>query len=182
MKQRFSLRMLMAALTLSLGVVASSQAMPPGDAPHGRGMQGHHAMFQGKGMARLHDELKLDAKQEASWKDNEKFTQEQRAAGRERFQKHHAEIKAMLDQPGADLRAVTKRMDDLRAEGMKQREAARERWLAFYDSLNAEQKEKARLFFKSKMERGGRMGHHGSERHGRGPAGRDVSAQPAVIN
>ena len=95
------------------------------------------------------------------------------------------ELKAMLDQPGADLRAVAKRMDDLRADGMKQREAVRERWLAFYDSLNGEQKEKARLFFKSGMERMERMGDRAKEHRGRGPAARDLpanSATPAAKN
>lgn len=48
---------------------------------------------------------------------------------RERFRKHHEEIKAQLDQPGADLRAVAKRMDELKADGQKQANAVRERWL-----------------------------------------------------
>ena len=184
MNQRLTLRTLLATLSLSLGLAVTAQAMPRGD-HHGMGMQAQHAMFQGRAMSRLHDELKLDAKQEAQWKATEQFVQEQHTAGRERFQKNHAELKAMLDQPGADLRAVAKRMDDLRADGMKQREAVRERWLAFYDSLNGEQKEKARLFFKSGMERMERMGDRAKERRGRGPAARDLpanSATPAAKN
>jgi hypothetical protein len=43
-------------------------------------------------------------------------------------------------------------MYELREAGRKQREAGRDRWLAVYDSLDAAQKEKARLFFKSKLE------------------------------
>jgi uncharacterized membrane protein len=74
---------------------------------------------------------------------------------------------ATLSQPGADLRAVLKQMDEAREAGRKQREAGRERWLAVYDSLNPDQKEKARLFFKSMIER---MEH----RHaGRGGPGRN---------
>ena len=71
-------------------------------------------------------------------------------------------------------RAVLKRMDDFRADAQKQREAGRDRWLAVYDSLNAEQKEKARVFFVDKMERTGKMGgrddrgHHGHRDSGRG--------------
>lgn len=173
MKKPITPRLLVAALTLSLGLAANSFAMPRGEyhghhGGPGMGMPGHHQMIHGRAMTRLHDELKLDAKQEALWKDAEKSAQEQRDAMRERFAKDHAEIKAQLDQSGADLRAIAKRMDDLRAEHMKQRDAVRERWFAVYDSLNAEQKEKARVFFKNGMERMERMGERAKERQGRG--------------
>jgi len=184
MKKLITPRLLVAALTLSLGLAANSFAMPRGEyhgyqGGPGMGMPGHHAMVHGRAMTRLHDDLKLDAKQEALWKDAEKFAQEHRDKMRERFGKDHAEIKAMLDQPGADLRAVTKRMDDLRAEGMKQRDTVRDRWLAVYDSLNAEQKEKARVFFKTGMER---MGDKAKERGGRGQPRRDLPTNPAPKN
>jgi len=138
---------------------------------HGMGMGGmgmHQPMFHGRGMMRLHDELKLDAQQEALWKDAEASAREHHDAMRARMAKDHAEIKAMLDQPGTDLRAVAKRMDELRAEGLKQRDAVRERWFAVYDSLGAGQKEKARLFFKDGMERMERMAERARERPGRG--------------
>lgn len=154
MKKLITPRLLVAALTLSLGLAASSYAMPRGDFhSQGMGMPGHHAMVHGRAMTRLHDELKLDEKQDALWKEADKFAQDTKAGARDSFQKRHEEIKTLLDQPGADLRAVSKRMDDLRADGMKQRDAVRERWLAVYDSLNPEQKEKARVFFKTGMER-----------------------------
>jgi hypothetical protein len=154
MKKLISPHLLVAALTLSLGLAANSYAMPRGG-HHGpdMGMPGQHAMYHDRAMSRLHDELKLDEKQDALWKDADKFAQDTKAGARDSFQKRHDEIKGMLDQPGADLRALSKRMDDLRADGMKQRDAVRERWLAVYDSLNPEQKEKARLFFKTGMER-----------------------------
>lgn len=182
MKKLITPRLLVAALTLSLGLAANSYAMPRGDFHgHGMGMPGHHAMVPGRAMNRLHDELKLDAKQEALWQETDKFAQDHRNAMRERFSKERAEIKAMLDQPGADLRAITKRMDDLRAESMKERDAVRDRWFAVYDSLNAEQKDKARVFFKTGMERMERMGQRAKDRGGRGPA-RDLPANPAAKN
>lgn len=177
MKKTTTPRLLVAALTLSLGIAANSYAMPRGDF-HGMGMPGHHAMVPGRAMTRLHDELKLDQKQEALWKDAEKFAQEHRDTMRERFRKDHAEIKAQLDQPGADLRAISKRMDEARAEHMKQRDAVRDHWLAVYDSLNAEQKEKARVFFKNGMER---MERHGKEHGGRGQW-HNAPANPAQKN
>jgi Spy/CpxP family protein refolding chaperone len=121
-------------------------------------------MFHLRGLARLRDELKLDAQQEALWKETRDFVREQRDAMRERSRREYAETRTLLDQPGADLRAVVKRMDELRSESLKQHEAVRERCLAVYDSLSAEQKEKVRLFFKAGMERGGKDG----KRPGRG--------------
>ncbi len=180
MKKLYSPRILVAAMALSLGLAASSYAMPRGEhrAP-GMGMPGHHAMYPDRAMNRLHDELKLDAKQDAQWKEAEKFAREHRDTMRERFRKHHEEIKSMLDQPGADLRAVATRMDDFKAEGLKERDAVRERWLAVYDTLNPEQKEKARLFFKSGAERMERMGKTSKERSGRGQPPRDNLSSPA---
>ena len=150
---------LAASLALALGLSANAFAEPPRGEPGGPGGPGfhrhggHHPGFGFGGMARLHDELKLDAKQEALWQDADKFAKDSFSGGRERFQKHHEEIAAALNQPGADLRAIVKRMDEFRAEGQKQRDAVRDRWLSVYDALNADQKEKARLFFKTRADR-----------------------------
>ena len=173
MKELYSPRLFLAAAALSFGLAANAHAMPRGEQPGpGIGMPGHHAMMHDRVMNRLHDELKLDATQEAQWKEAEKFSRDHRTTMRERFQKERAEIKAMLDQPGADLRAISKRMDDLKAEGMKERDAVRERWLAVYDTLNPEQKEKARLFFKAgaeRMEKMGKKPRDGEGRRGQAP-------------
>lgn len=183
MKKLLSPRLVVAALALSLGLAANTFAVPRGEpSGPGMGMPGHHAMLPGRAMTRLHDELKLDEKQEALWKDADRFAREHHDAMRERFQKDHAEIKAMLDQPGADLRAVAKRMDDLRAEGMKQRDAVRDRWLTVYDSLNPEQKEKARMFFKTGIDRFERMGRRAPGRDWHGRPARDLPANPAPKN
>ncbi|MFB0936938.1 MAG: periplasmic heavy metal sensor [Propionivibrio sp.] len=177
MKQLLSPRILVAAAAFSLGLAANSYAMPRGEHPGpGMGMPGHYAIVHDRAMNRLHGELNLDAKQEALWQEAEKFSQDHRDTMRERFRKERAEIKAMLDQPGADLRAIAKRTDDLRAEGIKERNAVRERWLAVYDTLNPEQKEKARLFFKAGAERFERMGQKAK---GRGQPPRDTPANPA---
>ena len=189
MEKLFSPRLLVAALTLSLGLAASSYAMPRGEnrGPD-MGRPGHHMMMHdGKGFARLHDDLKLDAKQEALWQDADKFSKENFDGRRDQFRKHHEEMQAMLAKPNADLRAIAKRMDDFKAENQKLHSAVRDRWLNVYDSLNAEQKEKARVFFKDNMERrqemGDRRGHHGKDRPGRGQAPQDKPANaPAPKN
>jgi uncharacterized membrane protein len=125
-------------------------------------------MFHQRGMARLHDELKLDAQQEALWKEAQSFAREHHEAMSARWHKDQTEIKALLDQPDSDLRAVAKRMDELRAEGIQQRDVVRDRWFVVYDSLSAGQKEKARLFFKDGMERMGHAAEQARERPGRG--------------
>jgi Spy/CpxP family protein refolding chaperone len=155
MNFRISARTLVIASALTLGAAATAFAVAPPDGQrcgHGRGMaQGmQHGM---KEMSRLHGELKLDAKQEALWQDAEKAARDNMGGMRGQMHKQREAALATLSQPGADLRAVMKQMDDARDAGRKQHEANRDRWLTVYDSLNAEQKEKARLFFKSKLER-----------------------------
>ncbi|MDR0576986.1 MAG: periplasmic heavy metal sensor [Candidatus Accumulibacter sp.] len=177
------------ALTLSLGFAAgSSFAAPPYGGHYGghRGMDAsgsppHHAapMFHQRALIRLHDELKLDTQQEALWKETVDFAREHRGAMRERFGKERAEIRALLDQPGVDLRAVARRVDELRVDGQKQREAVRDRWFAVYDSLDAEQKEKARAFFRDGMERMERFAAKAGERPGRGHPWRGPRQAPA---
>ncbi|WP_153110455.1 Spy/CpxP family protein refolding chaperone [Propionivibrio limicola] len=175
MKQRFSPRLLVAALAMSLGLAANSFAGPRGGSGGeavgpGFDRPGHHQMFLGgKGMQRLHDDLKLDARQETLWKAAESFAKETHDGMRERFRKHHEEMKALIDKPNADLRALAKRADDFRAEGQKLRDTVRDRWLAVYDSLNPEQKEKARQFLKAGFDRMERKGgrHDRDDRRGR---------------
>jgi len=165
---KFSPRIIVAAVALSLGLAASAFAVSQRGGEHcgpGAGMHGQRMAHGMKEMSRLHDELKLDARQEALWKVAEQAGKDNMAGMRERFGKQREENLSLLKQPGADLRAVLKRMDELKAEGQKHREASREQWLTVYDSLNAEQKEKARLFFLSKLER---MGHGGPRGPGRG--------------
>ena len=171
MKTKLSPKLFLATSAIALGIATSALAMPSGgNGQDDGGRSGQHMMFDMKGMTRLHDDLKLDAKQEAAWQQADKASKDAKTGMRDRMTKHHEEIKTMIDKPGADLRDVTKRMDDFRAEGQKLHQASRDRWLAVYDTLNAEQKEKVRVFFKSMSEHKGKMGRHGGrgDRDGRG--------------
>jgi Spy/CpxP family protein refolding chaperone len=183
MKRFITPRALAAILVLSLGFAAGgSFAGPWHGNRHGKWFGGGcgggaHAydvapMFHGRAFAYLRNELKLDARQEALWKAAAVFAYEQRDARYVRMARERDEIDALLEQPGGDLRAVTKRMDALRAENLKLRDAARERWFAVYDALDAEQKEKVRLFFKDGAERRGRFDEGTRGRPGRGHSGR----------
>ncbi len=179
----------LAALALSLGLSTAVFAGPPCGQGEARCDGGpgfhhrydgprHHGMGLGAGLnfgfsQRLHDELKLDAKQEALWQEALKFSRESFDGGRERFRKHHEEIAAMLNQPDADLRVIAKRMDDLRAEGRKQHEVVRERWLSVYDALSPGQKEKVRLFLKERSDRHGSDCDRPGRRGGGKPGGKN---------
>jgi len=161
MKSKFSPRILVTALVLALGVGGAAFAMSPERCGPPGGRMEQRMQYHQKEMSRLHDDLKLDAKQEAPWQDAEQFSKSGMREMREQMRKHHEEVLASVSQPGADLRAVVKQMDELKDAGRKQHEASRDRWLAVYDSLDAAQKEKARLFIKSKLEhlpQGGRFG------------------------
>lgn len=147
------------AVTLALGLASSPQAAereaPPASAgrpatpPAAHGPFGHSL----KDLARLHDELKLDERQETLWRAAESAAKESFSGLREAMRKDHAEITALLDQPGADLRAVEQRMTEFREAGRKRQEVVRDRWLAVYDALDPAQKEKARLFVKRQFDR-----------------------------
>lgn len=153
MKSKFSPRILVAALVLALGAGGAAFAMNPehcGGAAGGR--MEHRMAYHMKEMSRLHDDLKLNAKQEALWQDAEQYSKTNMHDMGERMRKQRESALAAVSQPGADLRAILTQMDEAREAGRKQREAGRDRWLAVYDSLDAAQKEKARLFFKSKLE------------------------------
>lgn len=167
MKSKFSPHLLVAALVLALGAGGAAFAMSPERCGAGGGRMQHGMGYHLQDMSRLHGELKLDARQEALWQDAEQFSQTSMRDMREQMRKHREEALAAVSKPGADLRAILKQMDDLRDGGRQQREAGRDRWLAVYDSLDAAQKEKARVFFKGKLERMGQGGRYGP----RGPAG-----------
>lgn len=167
MKPVFSPRALVTALTLALGVAATASAALPDGERCDRGGRMAHGMTGMQGMSRLHGELKLDARQEALWQAAEKGGGEAMDGRRDAMRKQHAATLALLDQPGADLRAVLKQMDEARAEAHKKNEARRDRWLAVYDALDHEQKEKARIFFKKRLEHSGHQAGMGRGRAGR---------------
>lgn len=168
MKSRFTPRLIAAALVLSLGAAGTALAVKPEACGYGGGRMEQHMGRHLQEMSRLHGDLKLDARQEALWQEAEQFTRNGMREMGEQMRRQRAEMLAAVSKPGADLRAVLAQMDDLREAGRKQREAGRERWLTVYDSLDASQKEKARLFIQSRLERMGQGGRFGPG----GPGGR----------
>jgi len=152
MKTKLSPRILVAALVLALGAGGTALAMSPEHCGAAGGRMEQRMGYHLQEMSRLHADLKLDARQEALWQDAEQFSRSSMRDRGDQMRKQRAEILASVSQPGADLRAVVKQMDELKDAGRQQHAASRERWLAVYDSLDAPQKEKARLFIKGKLE------------------------------
>ncbi len=147
------------ALLLAFGAAGPALAAPPercspvGAMEHRMGHMLHE-------LSRLHDELKLNPQQEALWQDARRAAGDGMDEMRAHVRRQREAALNTLNQPNADLRAVIAQLDEAREAGRKQREASREPWLRLYDSLDAAQKEKARLFVKSRMERmdlGGRF-------------------------
>lgn len=148
------IRSLVTALVLSIGAAGAVVAAPGEMGCGAAGWNPEQRMQRGlKDMSRLHDDLKLDARQDALWQDAEKGMRSHMGEMRDQMRKQRDATLATLNQPGSDLRAAIKQMDETREAARKQHEANRERWLTLYDNLNPEQQEKARQFISQKLMR-----------------------------
>lgn len=139
-------------MILALGSAGSAWATSPEHCEPGFAQAEHRMAHTMRHMARLHDELKLDAQQEALWKQAEQASRTSMRELHEKMREQHQRNIAAVSQPGADLRALVKQLDATRDAGLRQRDANRELWLAVYDRLDAAQKEKVRLFLKNTFE------------------------------
>lgn len=133
-----------AAVALGLGLTLSAVAAPR----HGAAEDG---MFHG--LQKLHDGLKLTPEQEAQWQKAQAQMKQNAEAARARHEAMRRDMHAALDQPDVDFRALSEQMDKSRDQDIAARRAAREQWLAFYDSLDAGQKEQVRGFMKERLQR-----------------------------
>jgi Spy/CpxP family protein refolding chaperone len=163
----------LAALLLALGFGIAAHAAPPTpDAPpqdHG----GAFAAHEGKRLDELHQQLALDKNQEAQWQSARQTTERLHREMMEAHRAAHDNLKAALDAPNPDLRALTAQMDKMRDEQMQKHKQAREAWLKFYDSLNSAQKDKARHFLLAQISMMGEFGpgHPGMHRDHGGEGG-----------
>lgn len=122
------------------------------------------------GLIRLKPELKLSAAQEAKWAAAE-------SASKAAFEARGAvqdQLRSSLDaERQKDVMDLAKLDKDLRAaheQGEAAHEAARDKWLAVYDSLSAEQKRLVSDRMKQQLARADeRPGHGAHRKHGRAP-------------
>lgn len=129
------------------GISASSFAMPllqdSGEQP------GERMVRQ---LDQLHGRLKLTEQQESLWqraKTESHNKMKSRQAERKQAVK---EMKEALNDPQVDLRALSGKMDQRHELAAKESKETRELWLAFYDSLDARQREMARGFLLERIE------------------------------
>lgn len=146
----------MIAAALGLGTAFAAAAAPDHPAPmhHGRG----DGMF--RNIAKLHTQLKLNATQEALWQKAEAQMKQNAETARARHQDLRSSMQTALNQPNADLRALSSQMDKARDEDIAAHRALREQWLALYDSLDAGQKEQVRSFLRERMQRAEQFREH----------------------
>ncbi|GAA4327559.1 hypothetical protein GCM10023144_12280 [Pigmentiphaga soli] len=160
----------------------SAAATPPAQTQQhaGRHAMHHHAMkpmhrpgfgpAMGSPLAllpRLEHRLKLTDSQQTLWRAARSQQAEAGKALREQFGKNREELRKQVEAGPLDLRALTTQQEAARNAVRPRLDAARDAWLAAYDSLDAQQKQVVTDAFKRTLEhrRGPRHGErgHGSE-------------------
>jgi len=165
-------RMAKAGLLAAAALLAGSVwAQVPGG-PRGEGPEGMGPM---RGFERLHNQLKLDPKQEELWQKARGLQREAFRSMRAKAEETRAKLRVEIDKAGVDLKQFAqlgdKLRDEMRAQAEATRKPARAAWFAVYDALNPGQKEQVRVAIRDGMDRGARTrrfhrGGPGGERFG----------------
>lgn len=127
---------------------------------HGAHRHGWPVEMMMSHLEKLHDGLQLNVNQEVLWKQATTQTRSIASQAMEQHGQMREAFKAALDTPNVDLRLLTEKADRMRADADATRREVRDLWLAVYDSLDAAQKEKVRVFMKDRAERFGRFRAH----------------------
>ena len=168
-------RMAKAGLLAAAALLAGSAwAQVPGG-PRGEGPEG---MGPIRGFERLHNQLKLDPKQEELWQKARSVQREAFRSMRAKAEETRAKLRVEIDKAGVDLKQFAQLADRLRAQTRQEMEAAqkqaRSAWFAVYDALNPGQKEQVRVAIRDGMDRGARMRRfHRGERFGEQHGGQE---------
>ncbi len=105
------------------------------DRPHRRHGEGHDAL-----LAKIHPLLKLTPEQEQHWQTLEKEAKATREEKRQQREEHGALFKKFLSEESADPAALLAEHDKKMDARMATHRRVRDRWVAFYNGLTAEQK------------------------------------------
>lgn len=149
----------------ALFAVAGWAQVPGGPrGPEGTGPEGFGPM---RGFERLHKELNLNPQQEELWKKAQTAQRDAFKAMRAKGDETRAKLRVEIDKPGVDLKQYAQLSDKLRDQMHAQMEATRKQvrdaWFNVYDSLDAKQREQARVAIRDGMDR---MAHRGWHRGG----------------
>ena len=132
-------------LAASLGMAVQA-AEPPARPERGPGMH------MQQDLERMQKDLNLDKKQEALFQTARDASRDAMREGMASRRENHEKMRAALEGPNPDLRALAAQMDKERDEHMQKHRQVRDAWLNFYDALNPAQKEKARHFIVARMD------------------------------
>lgn len=147
---------------LAAGILGAGVALA--ELPEGQGAAGPEGMH---GFGRLHQQLNLNAQQEALWQKAQAAQRDAFKALRAKGEETRTKLRAEIDKPGVDLKEFAQQRDQLReqmrAEAETSRQQVRAAWFSLYDSLDATQREQVRVAIRDGMDR---MGHHGMRRGG----------------
>jgi periplasmic protein CpxP/Spy len=125
-----------AAASLAIGVGAAYAAQPSG--PGGMGHGGHNHFMEE--INKLHGQLHLNADQEKLWQTALDTMKQNREAMRANHKQMREQFKSMQQQPILDLNAMHDAHQKAEQQNAQLREQTSQAWLAFYNSLNDQQK------------------------------------------
>lgn len=137
---------IIATALLSFGLVARASLMHQNRKPlqASNGGKPVHGLSE---LSRLHNELKLDTRQETLWHKAEKGDWSDKSEECDCLRKRYEAVLGMLSEPATDLEPDVSRIDALDVP-----EARHGRWMAVYETLGPEQKKVASQFYKTKLE------------------------------
>lgn len=142
---------LAATAAAALGLVASVAGARPINSPAAAGSR-HKLPYAMDEASQLRRELALDVCQETIWNKAESGCWETIGSERRQLNAQYAAMLELLRQPDVDLRAL---IEPLNAFASARQQLGADRvdyWAVVYDSLNDEQKEKARAFLSRRVE------------------------------
>ena len=137
---------------------------PHGGRPHGAGPMGESPLFM---LGHLKGKLNLTESQQKLWSDAQAKGKEVRDAMRAQRDSDRQALSAQIASAPLDLHAEIAREDAGRAALKPKFDAARDAWVAVYDSLDAKQKQTVTDAVKHSMARGDHMRERMRERMSR---------------
>jgi uncharacterized membrane protein len=129
----------------------------------------HHRWHHRSVFGRLHNDLKLNANQEALWRKARATMKQGMMKQRDIDKQMRQTLIQKLRDPQVDLKALANQMDQERSQQQQVRDEIRDQWIAFYASLDAGQQGQVRQFMLDRLQRPNhdwRHGKHQEHDHG----------------
>ncbi len=162
---------LCAAVLFACGTTAyAADAAPPAAAAahqwgHGHEQGRHHGGIW-QALEPIHSQLNLSPAQEQQWQAAVAAVKANHEQQRAAFKQTHEQMKALLQAPVLDLRAISALHKQAGEQMHQAREQAQENFLKFYDTLNPTQKGLVSAVLKTEWRKMGQRWHHGEGKPG----------------